>query len=178
VGARTSRRRLLKAAIAFGVVAAAGSIAAVVRTRGYEAPVGVTLASLDAWQWVVVRALARRVCATDAPEVVTADEVDVAGFVDSYAAKMPARMRRDLGRFLAYVEHVAPVALRSASRFSRLPEDAQDRVLGALEAHDNPLLRGGFEGVKALLFMGYYRDPRTWRHIGYGGPLVARAAGP
>jgi hypothetical protein len=33
-------------------------------------------------------------------------------------------------------------------------------------------MRGGFEGLKALLFMGYYRDARTWRVIGYDGPRV------
>jgi hypothetical protein len=172
--AKTSRRRLIKAAIAFGVVTAIGGVGAFVRTRGYEAPAGVTLASLSPWQWIVVRALARRVCAADREGIVSADDVDVAGFVDAYAAKMPARMRRDLGRFLAYVEHAAPLAIRSASRFSRLAADEQDRVLASLEANDNPLLRGGFDGVKSLLFMGYYRDARTWTVIGYGGPLVHR----
>jgi hypothetical protein len=26
--------------------------------------------------------------------------------------------------------------------------------------------------VKAALFMGYYRDPRTWSILGYEGPRV------
>ncbi len=165
---------MVKAAIAFGALTALGGLGAFVRTRGYATPPGVKLASLSPWQWVVVRALARRVCATDRESVVTADDVDVAGFVDAYAAKMPARMRRDLGRFLAYVEHASPLAIRSGSRFSRLGERDQDRVLASLEADDNDLLRGGFDGVKSLLFMGYYRDARTWTVIGYGGPLVSR----
>ena len=36
------------------------------------------------------------------------------------------------------------------------------------------LLRGAFDGLKSLVFMGYYRDPRTWRILGYDGPRVNR----
>ncbi|MBL8609283.1 MAG: hypothetical protein JNL38_18280 [Myxococcales bacterium] len=36
------------------------------------------------------------------------------------------------------------------------------------------LLRGGFAGLKSLIFMGYYRDPRTWAILGYDGPRVGR----
>jgi hypothetical protein len=170
----TSRRKLLKAAIAFGVVGAAASVGVFVRTRGYVVPAGTRLASLDPWEWIVVREMARRVCEPDREGVVTADDVDVAGFVDAFAAKMPARMRRDVGRFLGYVEHVAPIANGHATRFSRLAPADQTRVLSAIESHENHLLRGGFDGVKSLLFMGYYRDARTWAVIGYEGPLVRR----
>src|SRR5689334_10135147 len=107
---QVSRRRLLQAAIAFGAVGALASVAVLVRARGYVVPGGSTLVALDPWEWIVVRELARRVCAPDQEGVVTADEVDVAGFVDAFAAKMPAKMRRDVGRFLGYVEHVAPIA--------------------------------------------------------------------
>jgi hypothetical protein len=39
------------------------------------------------------------------------------------------------------------------------------------------LLRAGCEGLKSLVFLGYYRDPRTWTILGYDGPLVGRPAG-
>ena len=70
---------------------------------------------------------------------------------------------------------VAPPLTGRGSRFTRLPPEDQDKVLGSLEAHPSELLRGGFDGVKALLFMGYYRDARTWSVIGYDGPLLGRS---
>jgi hypothetical protein len=171
---RLPRRRILKAAIAFGVLGAAGSVVAIVRSRGYEIDeeVRARLVGLEPWQYVVVQHLARRVCAADEPGVVTPDETDVAGFVDGYVAKMPKRMRRDLGRFLGVIEQLAPAGARMTSRFTRLDGHDQDKVLASLESSSSDLMRGGFEGVKALLFMGFYRDPRTWPLIGYDGPRV------
>ena len=46
--------------------------------------------------------------------------------------------------------------------------------LAALEASSQDLLRGGFTGLKSLVFMGYYRDARTWKVLAYDGPLVGR----
>jgi len=87
---------------------------------------------------------------------------------------MPPRVRRDFGRFLAYLEHLAPVRTGFVSRFTKLDPDAQDRVLGATEASSNALLRAGFDGMKSLVLMGYYRDARAWSIVGYDGPLVGR----
>ena len=87
---------------------------------------------------------------------------------------MPAPMRRDLSRVLLYLEQVAPLTVGLASRFTRLSPADQDRVLGALEMSSVVLLRGAFSGMKSLVFMGYYRDPRTWRVIGYDGPWLRR----
>jgi hypothetical protein len=134
---------------------------------------------LSAWQWVFVTEVARRIAAPDRPDdptIPTPDEVDVAGFVDDYAARLPAALRKDLFRAFAYVEHVAPLALGRLSRFTRLPADAQDEVLASLATSRQDLLRGAFEGIKSLVFMGYYRDARTWKILGYEGPLVHRPA--
>jgi hypothetical protein len=173
---RFPRRKLLLGGLGLGL-GVAGTMAALVRTSGYIVPAGVTLASLTPWEWLVVRALARRVCAADREGVVTPDETDVVGFVDAYTGKMPRRMRRDLGRFLGVIEHVAPLSAGTTTRFSDLGPAEQDRVLSSLEASDNDLFRGGWAGLKSLLFMGYYRDPRTWAVLGYDGPLVRRPEG-
>jgi hypothetical protein len=165
---------MMKAAIASGAIAALGGAVALVRSRGYAG--GPALASLEPWQYAVVQHLARRVCAADAPDVVTPDEADVAGFVDGYVATMPSKLRRDLMRFLLFVEQLAPIGAGMATRYTRLAPEEQDRVLASLEASTSDLLRGGFDAVKALLFMGYYRDPRTWSILGYEGPLVPPAA--
>ena len=155
---RLTRRRLI-----FGAALATLSGAvALVRSRGYDEP----------WETAVVRHLARRVCAADRPGVVTPDEVGVAAFVESYIATMPARLRRDFRRFLRFVEQVAPLSTGFASRFTKLAPEDQDAVLSSLESHSNELIRGGFDAVKAALFMGYYRDPRTWSILGYEGPRV------
>lgn len=176
---KLTRRRLLKAGVGLALVLG-GSAVAYVRTRGYVLPPGRTLVSLSAWQLIVLQHAARRVLAPDRPgdaSIPDPDDLDVAGFVDAWMARMDARTRRDLGRFLAYVEHLAPVGLGLGSRFTRLPADQQDRVLASLEASSSDLLRGGFEGMKSLLVLGYYRDARTWGIVGYDGPFVGRPKG-
>jgi hypothetical protein len=171
---KPSRRGLLKAAIAFGVIGIAGGAVGIVRTRGYSLPAGTKLESLATWEWLLVRSLARVICAPDQPGVISADEVDVAGFVDAYCAKMPKKMRRDLGRMFTYVEQLAPIAAGFSSRFTKLSPGDQTRVLQSLETTEKELLHGGFEGIKSLVFMGFYRDPRTWAILEYDGPLVNR----
>ncbi len=170
------RRRLLKLAAVGGALVATGSVVAFFRTRGYELPKErvAKLKVLDPWQFIFLEHAARRIAAADGPGMPTTDEVDVAGFVDGYVSKMAAPLKRDLLRFFAYVEHVAPLGARFSHRFTALAPADQDVVLANLEAHDNTLLRGGFEGLKALVFMGYYKDPRTWRALDYEGPLVNR----
>jgi hypothetical protein len=179
---KVSRRRLLQATLAFGGLMVAGSVVAVLRTSGYEVAVdrAAKLRGLSPWQLVFVEQLSRRIAAPDRPgdkSIPTPDEVDVAGFVDAYVAKMPAPLRRDLLRLFAYVEHIAPLRAGLRPRFSRLAAIDQDRVLASVEASGNDLLRGGFAGLKSLVFMGYYRDARTWKILGYEGPLVARPEG-
>jgi hypothetical protein len=174
-GTRLGRRRFLKG-IALTLLVG-GSAVAIVRTRGYALPAGRTLSGLSVWQFVVVQHAARRIAAPDRPgdpSIASADDTDVAGFVDAWVARMQPSVRRDLGRFLGYLEHLAPVAVGMGSRFTRLGPDEQDHVLAAVEASSNDLLRAGFDGIKSLVFMGYYRDPRTWSIMAYDGPTMGR----
>jgi hypothetical protein len=172
-----TRRRAL--AIVGGALILAGSGVAVVRTRGYDVPAErvARLRALSPWHFVVVQALARRIAAPDVEDgsVPSTDDVDVAGFIDGFVANMASPLRRDLLRLLGFVEHVAPLMTKQAARFSKLGAAAQDRVLSSLEASDHDLLRGAFAALKSLVFMGYYRDARTWKIIGYAGPFVAKA---
>ncbi|HEY2365981.1 MAG TPA: hypothetical protein VGH87_06325, partial [Polyangiaceae bacterium] len=96
--------------------------------------------------------------------------------LDGYLAQMPEPLRRDFLRLLAFVEHVAPLGCKLASRFTRLSAADQDRVLAWMESNSEGMLRGGFDGLKSCVFMGYYRDPRTWKVIGYAGPFVTKRA--
>jgi hypothetical protein len=157
----------------------AGAVLAAVRTRGYVVDPGRRLVAMSAWQFVVAQHVARRIVAPDQPDdptIPTPDALDVAGFVDGWMARLPARVRRDLGRFFAVIEHVAPLGAGFASRFTRLGPADQDAVLASLEASSVDLLRAGFDGVKALVLMGFYRDARAWGIVGYDGPLVGRPA--
>jgi hypothetical protein len=172
----TSRRRFL--ALAGGTLALAAGAVAVVRTRGYVIPAAVAarLYALSPWQYVVVQSVARRIAAPDQedPSIPTTDDTDVAGFIDEYIARLPAPLMRDLLRALAFVEHLAPLGAGFVTRFTRLAPGDQDKVLASLESSSQDLLRGAFDGLKALVFMGYYRDPRTWRILSYDGPRVNR----
>jgi hypothetical protein len=170
---------VLRAGLALAL-AVTGSGLALVRTSGYVVPAAVKLEALSGWQWVVVSHVARRIAASDRPgdaSIPSPDEVDVAGFVDAYVARMPAALRRDLLRAITYVEHVAPIGSGWFTRFTKLSAEAQDKVLSALETSNEDLLRGAFEGLKSLVFMGYYRDARTWKILGYEGPLMNRPPG-
>jgi hypothetical protein len=171
----TRRRALGTAGLAL-LVAASG--VAVVRTRGYDVPkeVEARLVVLAPWQYVVLGAVARRITAPDVDDgsVPSADDVDVAGFLDGYLGNLPDALRRDFLRLLAFIEHFAPLSCKLASRFTRLRPADQDRVLASLESSREGLLRGGFDGLKAAVFMGYYRDPRTWKILGYAGPFVGK----
>lgn len=174
-----TRRRVLEL-LGATVMVGAGLALAAVRTGGYLVPIERRLAGLTDWQFVVVQHAARRIAAPDeamSSGVPSADDADVAGFVDAWVSRMNPVVRRDLGRFLAYLEQVAPVGSGLASRFTRLGPLEQDRVLRGVEGSSNGLLRAGFEGLKSLVFMGYYRDARTWKVLGYDGPLVGRPPG-
>jgi hypothetical protein len=174
--ARFTRRRFV--ALAGGGLLAASGVVAAVRTSGYDVPAGVAarLVALAPWQYVVVEHLARRIAAPDRsdPSIPTPDEVGAAAWIDGYVARLPEGLRRDLLRALAFVEHLAPLGAGFTSRFTRLAPVDQDRVLASLESSAQDLLRGAFDGLKSLVFMGYYRDPRTWTIPQYDGPWVGR----
>jgi hypothetical protein len=162
---------------ATGALLLVGGAAGLWRTRGYTLdPEGRQgLRYLAPWQFLVVAAAARRIAAPDVDpaNVPSTDDTDVAGFVDAYVVGLPRRVRSDLMGLLGYLEHLAPMAAGHFERFSRLSSDAQDDTLRAMESSDVDLLRGAFGSLKALVFMGYYRDPRTWSILGYEGPRVA-----
>ena len=88
-----------------------------------------------------------------------------AAIVGKALSERPAALRRQFALFLTVLRW-APV-LRFGAPFDRLAPAAQDAVLRWLM--DAPLakLRGGFWGLRALVFMGYYGQLETWGTIGY-----------
>lgn len=173
-----SRRRWIVRGAALGVAALGGAVA-LARGGGYEldAPPSRPLRFLSVPELVLVRQLARRILAPDAPNAPGPDELGVAEHVDEVLAAMSPGVQRDLRRLLAFVEQLAPVASGHARRFTRLAPAEQDEVLRALETSRSGLLRAGFDGLKGLVMMGYWRHPRAWALVGYDGPQVGRPAG-
>lgn len=165
------------ASFAFGAMAITSSGVAWVRTSGYEiddARAG-KLVTLLPWQFVVVDQIASRMVSSDAPEdrtIPSARDAGVAEYIDGYLAGMSQATRGDLLTMIRYIEHLAPVAVGYRHRFTALSGDEQDEVLRSLESSRFSLLRAGFEGLKSLVMMGYYRDPRTWKILGYRGPFL------
>ncbi|MGZ3416660.1 MAG: gluconate 2-dehydrogenase subunit 3 family protein [Polyangiales bacterium] len=178
-----SRRTFLTRSVALATIGVTGAIA-LVRTTGYDVDYRrrAYLKALSGWQLAVVDALADRVCAADVPydqpfAPPTPRECEVAEFVDAYAAAAEPAVRSDLLAAIGAIEHVFPLLYGHVHRFTALSPSAQDQVLASMERSSSSLIRGAFNGLKACLMMGYWRDPRTWGAIGYDGPRVNRPAG-
>lgn len=138
--------------------------------------------ALSAWHVAVVDALADRMCAADVPYDApfappTPRDAEVVEFVDAFVAESEPAIRRDLLAAIGALEHAFPLLAGQVRRFSSLDPEKQDRVLRAMETSSIDLVRGAFAGLKSVVMMGYYRDPRTWGLLGYDGPLVNRPEG-
>ncbi|MEB2321643.1 MAG: hypothetical protein OZ921_03945 [Sorangiineae bacterium] len=159
------RRRRVLGYFAGGLAAGAGGLTWL-RVSGYQVPADVAerLAVLAPWQYVVVEAFGRRVLAPR--------PIGIGSYTDEYLRGLAATDLRDVGRFIAYLEHLAPVVAGYARRFTALAPEAQDRVLGSLEESRIELLRAGFQALKAMAMMAYWRRSESWAEIGYGGPVI------
>lgn len=177
---RAFLRRVTKGAIAFGVIGGAG-VLAWVRTSGYrvDAKRAASLKTIAPWQLAVIDAVASRICAADvaydSPGAPPSPlEVGVGEFVDAFLAACEPSIARDCKGAIGFVEHAWPIACGELHRFTALSPDRQDVVLSKMEASSSDLVSGAFHGLKSLVMMGYWRDPRTWGVLGYDGPLVNR----
>lgn len=119
---------------------------------------------LDQDRAAILWAVAGRVV-PETPSLDAAGRAAFEGIVDGALRDRSASVRRQLGTFLTVID-TAPV-LRYGRRFQRLTPDRQDAVLGWLERGPIPLLRKGFWGLKAIVFMGYYGRADVWPEIGY-----------
>jgi len=100
--------------------------------------------------------------------------VEVAANIDHYLSGVSAEMLMEIQGLFALVEH-GTLLDGKISRFSRLSPDDRLNVLLNLKGSDG-LLNQAFEGLRALLLMGWYQDDRTWASIGYDGPMLKRPA--
>ncbi len=173
-----TRRVFLRAGIAGGVLL--GGAAIVGRSlSGYRVDDAVArrLVALSPKEYLVMQAVARRVLAADAEDAPSADAVDVAGAVDTYVAKLPAAVQRDVRALLQLVEHGSSLFRGHVARFTHLSPAEQDATLADWQRSSLTVRRRGFQALRTLAFLGYWRDDRTWPLIGYSGPMLPRRPG-
>lgn len=170
---RTSRRRFLELGLWGGVVLGVGGLLAY-RTTGYRLPepLASRLTTLSLKEAVILGAITDRILAQDRPGDPSAQDVDAVAFIDRFVARLGSDDRRDLGGLLQLVEHGLPWLQGHLRRFTRLSPEAQDELLEAMSSRLGATLAGGFDALRSLCVLAYYRDPRTWDTIGYDGPLL------
>ncbi len=119
---------------------------------------------LSSRQWTFLWTVAERVV----PETSRLDPEGRERFeaiVGKALADRPPSVRRQFGLFLRLVRW-APL-LRFGAPFHRLAPGRRDAVLRWLMDAPVARLRGGFWGLRALVFMGYYGRPEAWPEVRY-----------
>jgi hypothetical protein len=112
---------------------------------------------------------------TVTPEVADLDgdgRARMTAIVDTALMDRNATMRKQFGTFLGVIR-VAPL-LRYGRTFGGLDPVRRHAVLAWLQDCPVGLLRQGFWGLKALVFMGYYGQPEHWGEIGYAPSFDGR----
>jgi hypothetical protein len=166
-----SRRRFLRTTIVGGALL--GAAAVVGRHLGgyqLDPPTASRLRALTPKEYLVLRAVARRVLAPDGEDAPSADTVEAALHADAYLTRLPAPLLSDVRALLHLIEHGSSVT----SRFSRMGAGEQDAVLASWQRSRLAVKRQGLQALRALAFMGYWRDERTWSLLGYTGPMKHR----
>jgi hypothetical protein len=110
------------------------------------------------------------------PETVELDEQGRKRFfdiVDGALLDRPASVRGQFATFLGVIRK-GPV-FRYGKTFEKLTPVCQDAVLHWFEDCPVGLLRKGFWGLKAMVFMGYYGQPETNELVGYAPEFDGKA---
>jgi hypothetical protein len=110
------------------------------------------------------------------PETAALDAVGLGrffGIMDEALQGRPPAVRRQFAAFLGILRW-APLA-RYGTPLENLRADRQDAVLRWFEDCPVSLLRKGFWGLKAMVFMGYYGQPETNKLVGYAPEFDGRA---
>jgi hypothetical protein len=168
-----SRRGFLKAGAASVAALVGAGAAAGWFTRGDDgAVIGDERPEvLSRRELATLMALADRVVAPgDGP---SARATRTARRIDRELAFSDGRLTADVRAALAVIEYGPALDFR-LRRFTRLGPAEQDAYLAACASSVWHLRRNAFNGLRFLTLFFYYTDDRTWRGIGYGGPMVDR----
>lgn len=77
----------------------------------------------------------------------------------------------DVKKALKVIEFL-PLLWGFGARFTRLDDTGRLNALQRMNDSDNDLVRSAFKGLRFFCLLFYYTDERTWKRLGYGGPLV------
>ena len=174
-GNALGRRRFLRLGL-FGaaLLGAAGVLGR--NVGGYAWPEGAAPPKvLSQKELLVLAAAVARLVAPDADDAPPADALAIARFIDDYLGNMDVALRRDVSALLQLLEHGSSLFRLRATRFTHMDTAEQDRTLDDWADSGLAVRRQGFQGLRALAFLGYYRDDRTFAMLGYAGPMVPRA---
>jgi hypothetical protein len=168
-----SRRRFLRAGLIGGLLLGGAALVGK-QTSGYSLDEATRrrLRALSPKEYLILQAVARRVLAPDEPGAPSADRVEVALAVDAYLAKLPRELTSDVRALLHLVEHGS--SLFTGARFTRMSPAAQDATLADWQRSSLTVRRRGFQALRTLSFLGYWRDDRTWPLLGYSGPMLPK----
>ncbi len=111
-----------------------------------------------------------------APGKLSAREARLAERLDREFAFHTPKMVSDLQAALLLIEH-GGWAHGQATRFTRLAPAEQEAYLSRM-SQASDLERQAFSGLKLMALFFFYCDERSWKHIGYDGPLVTVRAPP
>jgi hypothetical protein len=142
---------------------------------GYHFPDGEPAPrSLSRKELLVLAAAVERLVAPDGPDAPQGDAFAIAHWIDDYLASMDPAMQRDVSALLQLLEHGSSMFRLGATRFTRMSSEERDETLQDWSDSRLAVRRQGFQGLRALAFLGYYRDDRTFAMLGYPGPMVPR----
>jgi hypothetical protein len=171
-----TRRRFLRRTLGgAALLALGGTVLRHLSGYSLDADTASQLRALSPKQYLVARAIFRRMLAPDERGAPDPDLVGVALTVDGYIARLPEELASDLRALLELVEHSPALFDFRASRFTHLDQAGQDAVLSRWASSRIELRRRGFQALKALAMMGYYGDPRAYALLDYPGPQLPAA---
>lgn len=160
-----SRRRLLVRASLGGLALGLGGLT-LHQSTGYAGLSDYAPVALSTKELSVLLAAGEVVLAGLDPDLVPT----AARWADGYVGRQSTWLRREIKALLHLFEHAPPLLGAGFSRATRLSPEARADYLARWQTSERALLRQGYAGLKSILFMGAYRDPRAWAHCLYGGP--------
>jgi len=170
-----NRRRFLRTTLFGGALLSAAAIVGR-HLSGYhlDAATAQKLKALSPKEYLVLSAVARRLLAPDAADAPDPDTLEVALFVDRYLYGLDEGLRSDVRALLHLVEHGSGPFRLGLTRFTHMTTAEQDRTLTDWAESSLTVRRQGFQALKSLALLGYYRHDRTWPLLGYSGPTLKR----
>jgi gluconate 2-dehydrogenase subunit 3-like protein len=172
LGECTDRRRFLKGSVS-GIALLGLGAWLPIGCKSYPKP-QVPLRFFNSREYAIMNTVAERLLNADGRIGPGTQQIDVAANVDAVVAGWDADAQRQLRTILRLFEHGTYLFDLRRKRFTHLSTAQQDRYLEGWMTSTLGARRIVFRTLKCLAAIGFYRDPRTWRRLGYDGPWLGR----